>query len=60
MVHNGKAAIGRPPENILEHLIMKNILVLYYSRHGATKDMAQHIARGVNAVDGAEAKRCAP
>ena len=34
---------------------MKNILVLYYSRHGATKDMAQQIARGVNSVDGAEA-----
>ena len=34
---------------------MKNILVLYYSRHGATKDMAQHIARGVNSIDGAEA-----
>ncbi len=35
---------------------MKNILVLYYSRHGATKDMAQHIARGVNSVNSAEAK----
>jgi len=35
---------------------MKNILVLYYSRHGATKDMAQQIARGVNSVEGAEAK----
>ena len=35
---------------------MKNILVLYYSRHGATKEMAQHIARGVNSVDEAEAK----
>ncbi len=35
---------------------MKNILVLYYSRHGATKEMAQHIARGVNSVDGVEAK----
>ncbi len=23
------------------------ILVLYYSRHGATADMARHIARGV-------------
>ena len=34
---------------------MKNILVLYYSRYGATKEMAQHIARGVNAVDGVEA-----
>ena len=35
---------------------MKNILVLYYSRHGATKEMAQHIARGVNSVDEVEAK----
>ena len=35
---------------------MKSILVLYYSRHGATKEMAQHIARGVNSVDGVEAK----
>ncbi len=35
---------------------MKTILVLYYSRHGATKEMAQHIARGVNSVDGVEAK----
>lgn len=34
---------------------MKNILVLYYSRHGATQEMAQQIARGVNSVDGAEA-----
>ena len=34
---------------------MKNILVLYYSRHGATKEMAQHIARGVNSVDDVEA-----
>ena len=34
---------------------MKNILVLYYSRYGATKEMAQHIARGVNAVDDVEA-----
>jgi len=34
---------------------MKSILVLYYSRHGATKDMAQQIARGVNSVEGAEA-----
>ena len=35
---------------------MKSILVLYYSRYGATKEMAQNIARGVNAVEGAEAK----
>ncbi len=35
---------------------MKTILVLYYSRYGATKELALHIARGVNAVEGAEAK----
>ncbi|SJM92731.1 NAD(P)H:quinone oxidoreductase [Crenothrix polyspora] len=31
------------------------ILIVYFSRHGATADMAQHIARGVEAVAGAEA-----
>ena len=34
---------------------MKSILILYYSHYGATKEMAQHIARGVNAVDDVEA-----
>ena len=34
---------------------MTNILVLYYSRDGATKAMAQHIARGVESVAGSEA-----
>ncbi|WP_428356136.1 NAD(P)H:quinone oxidoreductase [Methyloprofundus sp.] len=34
---------------------MVNILVLYYSRNGSTKAMAQHIARGVESVSGAEA-----
>nr|WP_255772157.1 MULTISPECIES: NAD(P)H:quinone oxidoreductase [Halorhodospira] len=29
------------------------ILVLYYSRSGATADMARHVARGVEAVNGA-------
>lgn len=32
-----------------------NILVLYYSRYGATKQMAEHIARGIELVDGASA-----
>lgn len=32
------------------------ILVLYYSRHGATASMAQRIARGINEVDGIEAR----
>ncbi|MDP1776272.1 MAG: hypothetical protein Q8K94_06610, partial [Moraxellaceae bacterium] len=26
------------------------ILVLYYSRHGATRDMARHIARGIEST----------
>ncbi|MFW6345159.1 MAG: NAD(P)H:quinone oxidoreductase [Halomonas sp.] len=34
---------------------MANILVLYYSRTGATADMARHVARGVEAVNGAHA-----
>ncbi len=32
------------------------ILVLYYSRHGATEKMAQYIARGVEEVTGMEAR----
>lgn len=32
------------------------ILVLYYSQHGATRQMAQLIARGVEQVDGARAR----
>lgn len=34
---------------------MGNILVLYYSRYGATGKMAQHIARGVEEVEGMQA-----
>ncbi len=34
---------------------MTKILILFYSRHGATADMANHIARGVESVSGAEA-----
>lgn len=34
---------------------MKQILVLYYSRHGATQALAKRIARGVEQVDGVEA-----
>lgn len=32
------------------------LLVLYYSRYGATAEMARHVARGVAEVDGAEAR----
>jgi NAD(P)H dehydrogenase (quinone) len=32
------------------------VLVLYYSRHGATADMAGHVVRGVQQVAGVEAR----
>lgn len=35
---------------------MPYILVLYYSRYGATAKMAQHVARGVEQVSGMEAR----
>jgi len=35
---------------------MASILVLYYSRYGAVKQMAQYIARGIESVPGMEAK----
>ena len=34
---------------------MKTILIVYYSRHGATARLAESIARGVNSVEGAAA-----
>ena len=34
---------------------MHKILVLYYSRHGAVKTLASHLARGVESVDRCEA-----
>lgn len=34
---------------------MTKILVLYYSRYGAVKQMAQHVARGIESIPGVEA-----
>jgi NAD(P)H dehydrogenase (quinone) len=34
----------------------KQVLVLFYSRHGATADMAKWIARGIESIAGVEAK----
>lgn len=34
---------------------MKNVLILYYSRHGSVASMAQHIARGVESVHDTQA-----
>jgi len=35
---------------------MPEVLVLYYSRHGATANMARQVARGIEKVDGARAR----
>jgi len=35
---------------------MNDILVLYFSRHGATAQMAKYIARGIEDVDGMQAR----
>ena len=35
---------------------MDYVLVLYYSRHGATAELARHVARGVEEVPGMEAR----
>ena len=35
---------------------MADILVLYYSRHGATAEMARQIARGIEEVSGMAAR----
>ena len=32
------------------------ILVLYYSRHGATAELARHVARGIGEIDGMAAR----
>jgi len=38
------------------NITMKTVLVLFYSRHGATAQMANLIARGVESVTGVQAK----
>ena len=35
---------------------MHDILVLYYSQHGATRELARMIARGIDSVDGCRAR----
>lgn len=36
---------------------MVDILVLYYSRHGSTAQLAAQVSRGINSVDGANARQ---
>ena len=35
---------------------MTEVLVLYYSRHGATAEVARHVVRGIESVAGAAAR----
>ncbi len=35
---------------------MSDILVLYFSRHGTTAELARHVARGIDSVAGARAR----
>ncbi|HET9693408.1 MAG TPA: tryptophan repressor-binding protein, partial [Steroidobacteraceae bacterium] len=35
---------------------MTEVLVLYYTRHGATAELARHIVRGVESVSGVTAR----
>lgn len=46
----------RPHQAEVEVMYMSEILVLYYSRNGATAELARQVCRGVESVDGAAAK----
>src|SRR5687767_12137816 len=46
----------RPARAAVEVTCMPEILVLYYSRNGATAELARHVCRGVESVPGASAK----
>lgn len=39
-----------------QHFSMADILVLYYSRHGSTRKLAEQIASGIDRVPGAQAR----
>jgi NAD(P)H dehydrogenase (quinone) len=58
-VHGGTGRIGtndKAPYNSSMTIATLPILVLYYSRHGATRKMAELIAQGVDSVPGCEAR----
>jgi NAD(P)H dehydrogenase (quinone) len=46
----------RPFRAAVEVTCMPEILVLYYSRNGATAELARHVCRGIESVPGAAAK----
>jgi NAD(P)H dehydrogenase (quinone) len=58
-VHRGVSRIGtndKAPYNSSMTIATLPILVLYYSRHGATRKMAELIAQGIDSVPGCEAR----
>ena len=46
----------QPTSAALEVVHMAEILVLYYSRNGSTAELARHVCRGVESVQGATAR----
>jgi len=46
----------QPLHAALEVICMPEILVLYYSRNGSTAELARHVCRGVESVQGATAR----
>ncbi len=44
------------PRGAVEVICMPEILVLYYSRTGATAELARHVCRGIESVQGASAR----
>lgn len=55
-VDRGQSMLATHPNSIENFAMDLEILVLYYSRHGATQTMARQIAQGVESVSGVAAK----
>ena len=53
---NGMPVLGKRKSRLIkEKIVDQNILILYYSRHGAVANMAKQCARGVDEVEGMQA-----
>src|SRR5512141_2137369 len=48
--------VPRPSSPVPRPCSMADILILYYSRHGSVAQLARHVARGVEEVDGMRAR----
>src|SRR5688572_19879834 len=51
-IHAAQSVVRR----MRRQAVMPDILVLYYSRHGATAELARQVARGVEGVAGCRAR----